>query len=150
LISINSGAGGCSKNSSNNVGKDVMQTPLRISFQGSAPSDALRQMVVEQVDTLERFHGRLTSCHVVVKVPDNHHRTGGHYEVSIHLAMPGNIDVNIDHTPTLDERFGDPLFAVSDTFRRARRQIRDRVRRLRGDVKKLHERIERTLDKLEG
>ena len=60
--------------------------------------------------------------------------------------MPGNIEVNIDHTPTPDERFGDPLFAVSDAFRRARRQLQDRLRRLRGDVKKLHGRVERTLD----
>lgn len=123
-----------------------MQTPLRISFQGSPPSDALRQMVVEHAEALERFHGRLTACHVVVKVPDRHHRSGGHYEVSIHVSMPGNIEVNIDHTPTPDERFGDPLFAVSDAFRRARRQLQDRLRRLRGDVKKLHGRVERTLD----
>lgn len=127
----------------------MMRTPLRISFQGSAPSDALRQMVVEHADALERFHDRLTSCHVVVKVPERHHRSGGHYEVSIHLTMPGNIEVDIDHTPTPDERFGDPLFAISDAFRRARRQIQDRIRRLRGDVKTLHGRIERTLDKPE-
>jgi hypothetical protein len=127
----------------------TMQTPLRISFQGSTPSDALRQMVVEQADGLQRFHDRLTSCHVIVKVPDAHHRSGGHYEVSIHLTLPGNIEVNIDHTPTPDERFADPLFAVSDAFRRARRQIQDHVRRQRGDVKKLHGRVERTLDKPE-
>jgi ribosome-associated translation inhibitor RaiA len=127
----------------------TMQTPLRISFQGSTPSDPLRQMVVEQADGLQRFHDRLTSCHVIVKVPDEHHRSGGHYEVSIHLTLPGNIEVNIDHTPTPDERFADPLFAVSDAFRRARRQIQDRVRRQRGDVKKLHGRIERTLDEPE-
>jgi ribosome-associated translation inhibitor RaiA len=127
----------------------TMQTPLRLSFQGSTPSDALRQMVVEQADGLQRFHDRLTSCHVIVKVPDAHHRSGGHYEVSIHLTLPGNNEVNIDHTPTPDARFADPLFAVSDAFRRARRQIQDRVRRQRGDVKKLHGRIERTLDEPE-
>jgi hypothetical protein len=106
-------------------------------------------MVAEQADGLQRFHDRLTSCHVIVKVPDTHHRSGGHYEVSIHLTLPGNIEVNIDHTPTPDERFADPLFAVTDAFRRARRQIQDRVRRQRGDVKKLHKRIERTLDEPE-
>ena len=29
-----------------------METPLRISFQGSDPSDALRQMIVEHVEAL--------------------------------------------------------------------------------------------------
>lgn len=123
-----------------------MQTSLEVSFQGCAPSDALRQMVVEQADSLERFHGRMTSCHVVIKVPDHHHRSGGHYEVGIHLTMPGNIDVKVGHAPTQDGRFADPRFAVTDAFRRARRVIQDRLRRLRGDVKALHGRIERNLD----
>ena len=128
----------------------MVQTPLGISFQGSTPSDALRQMVVEHAGALERFHGRLTSCQVVVKVPDRHHRSGGHYEVSIRLTLPGNIEVNVDNTPTPDERFGDPLFAISDAFHRARRQIQDHVRRQRGDVKTLHGRIERALDEPEN
>ncbi|MFI4998835.1 MAG: HPF/RaiA family ribosome-associated protein [Reyranellales bacterium] len=127
-----------------------MHSPLRITFQGSEPSAALRQTITEHVATLERFHGRLTSCHVIFKTPDHHHRTGGLFEVSIHLVMPGNITVDIDQTPRLDERFADPLFAVADTFRRARRKIQDRARRQRGDVKTLHERAERSLDKPEG
>jgi ribosome-associated translation inhibitor RaiA len=150
LISIKFAGRRCFKEHSGNAGMTMMQTPLRISFQGSTPSDALRQMVVEQADGLQRFHDRLTSCHVIVKVPDAHHRSGGHYEVSIHLTLPGNIEVNIDHTPTPDERFGDPLFAVADAFRCARRQIQDRVRRQRGGVKKRHGHIERTLDEPEG
>lgn len=112
-----------------------MRTPLRVSFQGTTPSSALRGKVVEYVEALEKFHGRLTACHVVVKAPDNRHRTGGLFEVGIHLVLPGNIEVNIDRTPPLDERFADPLFAVSDAFRRGRRQIQDRLRRQRGDVK---------------
>lgn len=112
-----------------------MRTPLRVSFQGTTPSAALRGKVVEYVDALEKFHGRLTACHVVVKAPDHRHRTGGLFEVNIHLVLPGNIEVNIDRTPSLDERFADPLFAVSDAFRRGRRQIQDRLRRQRGDVK---------------
>lgn len=124
----------------------MVQTPLEISFQGCAPSDALRQMVIEQVDALERLYGRVTSCHVVIKVPDHHHRSGGHYEVGIHLTMPGNIDIRTGHAPTLDGRFADARFAVTDAFRRARRVVQDRLRRQRGDVKALHGRIERSLD----
>jgi len=112
-----------------------MRTPLRVSFQGTAPSVALRNKVIEFVDALEKYHGRLTACHVVVKAPDHRHRTGGLFEASIHLVLPGNLEVNIDRTPSLDERFADPLFAISDAFRRARRQIQDRIRRQRGNVK---------------
>jgi ribosome-associated translation inhibitor RaiA len=123
-----------------------MESSLRISFQGGDTSDALRQAIVEHVDALEQLHGRLTACHVTIKVPDKHHRNGGHYSAHIRMTLPGNIDINVDHSPQADDRFSDPQFAVSDAFRRAKRLIKDHVHKQRGDVKKLHERAERTLD----
>jgi ribosome-associated translation inhibitor RaiA len=124
-----------------------METPLKISFQGSDTSDALSRLIQEHVASLEKVHGRMTACHVVVQVPD---RLSGLFAVHIHVALPGRSDVNIDHTPTADERFHDPQFAVNDAFRRARRQLQDHTSRRRGDVKTLHERIERLLDRPEG
>lgn len=123
-----------------------METPLRISFQGSDASEALRQMITEHVDTLEQLHGRLTACHVVIKVPDKHHRTSGLFSANIHMTLPGGIDINVDHTPQDDDRFSSPQFAVNDAFRRAKRLIKERVHKQRGEVKTLHERIERTID----
>jgi hypothetical protein len=124
-----------------------MQTALRVSFQGSSPSSALRRTIVEHVEALEHVHGRLTACHVIVRVPDRHHRSSGLFGVNIHLVLPGNIDINVDHTPQADDRFASPQFAVTDAFRRARRLIKDQVRRQRGDVKTLHGRIDRALDR---
>jgi ribosome-associated translation inhibitor RaiA len=124
-----------------------MRTPLRITFQNTTPSPALRRMITEQVDHLEQFFGRLTACHVVFKVPDGNHRTGGSpYEVTVHLKMPGGVSVDIDRTPGLDERFADPLFAISDSFRRARRRLQDRARVLRAEVKKHRTRASRLRD----
>jgi ribosome-associated translation inhibitor RaiA len=123
-----------------------METPLRISFQGSDVSEALNQMIVEHVDALEHLYGRLTACHVIIKVPDKHHRTSGLYNANIHLTLPGGIDINIDHTPQADDRFSSPQFAVNDAFRRAKRLVKEHVHKQRGDVKKLHERVDRTLD----
>jgi len=119
-----------------------METPVKISFQGSQPSDALTQLIQEEVDALEKIHGRLTSCHVNVRVPPR----GGRYAVNIHMALPGHVDINVDHVSDDDERFIDPQFAVSDAFRRAERQVKERARMQRGETKRLHERIERTLD----
>jgi ribosome-associated translation inhibitor RaiA len=124
-----------------------METPLRISFQGSDVSEALNQMIVEHVDALEHLYGRLTACHVIIKVPDKHHRTSGLYNANIHLTLPGGIDINIDHTPQADDRFSSPQFAVNDAFRRAKRLVKEQVHKQRGDVKKLHERVDRTLDR---
>ncbi|MBN9512887.1 MAG: HPF/RaiA family ribosome-associated protein [Alphaproteobacteria bacterium] len=124
-----------------------METPVRISFQGSTPSEGLTNLISEHLDTLERLHGRLTSCQVVVQVPDRHHRTSNLYSINIHLVLPGNIDINVDQTPQDDSRFADPVFAVNDAFRRAKRLIKEKSRKQRGEVKNLHERVERTLDR---
>ncbi len=124
-----------------------METPLRISFQGSDVSEALSQMIIGHVDALEHLYGRLTACHVIIRVPDKHHRTSGLYNANIHLTLPGGIDINIDHTPQADDRFSSPQFAVNDAFRRAKRLVKEHVHRQRGDVKKLHERVDRALDR---
>ena len=124
-----------------------MKTQLKISFQGSDPSEALRRMIEEQVEALEHVHGRLTACHVVIRVPDKHHRTSGLYSANIHLTLPGGIDINVDHTPQADDRFANPQFAVTDAFRRAKRLMKERVHKQRGAVKTLRERVERTLDR---
>jgi ribosome-associated translation inhibitor RaiA len=124
-----------------------MHTPLRITFQNTPSSDAIRQLIEEQADHLEQFFGRMTACHVVFKVPDGNHRTGVPYEVAVHIKMPGGTTVDIDRTPGLDERFADPQFAVTDAFRRARRRLQDRVKVMRHEVKTLHKRVaNRTLN----
>ena len=125
-----------------------METPLKISFQGSNPSEALSGLIGEHVDALEKLYGRMTACHVMVQVPDRH--SGGLFAVHIHITLPGGADVNIDHTPAADERFHDAQFAVNDAFRRAKRQITSHASKRRGDVKTLHERVERTLDRPDG
>jgi ribosome-associated translation inhibitor RaiA len=123
-----------------------MHTPLRITFQNTPSSAAIRRLIEEQVEHLEHFFGRMTACHIVFKIPDGNHRSSGLYEVTVHIKMPGGTTVDIDRTPGLDERFADPQFAVTDAFRRARRRLQDRAKVMRHEVKALHKRINRTLD----
>ncbi len=104
--------------------------------QGGTPSEALNTLIsTDHVETLEKLHGRLTSCQVIVQVPSDitHEQP---LQRQHPLALPGNIDVNIDHTSHDDERFSDPTFAVNDAFAGAKRQIKERARKQRGDVKK--------------
>ena len=122
-----------------------METPLKISFQGGDASEALSILINENVEALEKLYGRLTACQVTVQGPDHHHRTP-QFSVKIHLSLPGGIDVNIDHAPQGDNHFADAPAAVHDAFRRAKRLLKDRASKQRGDVKTLHERIERTVD----
>jgi cold shock CspA family protein len=112
-----------------------METPPQIDFQGTEPLPAIREAVTRHLSQLETRFGRITTCRVVVKAPGQHHRTGGQYEINIHLAIPHSKDVNVALTPRQDERYADIHFALNDAFKRARRQLQDRARKLQGQVK---------------
>jgi ribosome-associated translation inhibitor RaiA len=112
-----------------------METPIHIEFQGMEPVEHLRSAIAKHVTDLESRFGRLTACRVVLKSPGGHHRTSGHYEINIHLALPNGQEVTVDRTPTADERQADVTFAVNDAFKRARRRLQDHVQRMQGHVK---------------
>ncbi len=68
----------------------------------------------------------------MVKAPSGHHRTGGLFEVNVHLALPNGRQVDVDRTPPADERHADLTFAINDAFKHARRQLQEQVDRLQG------------------
>lgn len=111
-----------------------MQTPIEIDFHGMAGAPNVRDAIEQHAAKLEQRFGRITACRVVVKGPGGHHRTGL-YEVNIRLALPDGREVNVGRTVQTDERYSDLTFAINDAFKRARRQLQDRVRRLQGQVK---------------
>jgi len=112
-----------------------METLLKVDFHGAESSEALQNKIAEHVDALEHLYGRLTACHLSVEAPGHHHRKGGLFHVSIRLTLPNGREVNVGTTPRADERHADVLFAINDAFRRARRQLQDRAREMRGQVK---------------
>jgi cold shock CspA family protein len=112
-----------------------METPVEIDFQGMHAKPEIRRAIAEHVTKLEDRYGRVTAGRVVLKAPGEHHRTGGLFEINVHLALPEGREVNIGRTPQNDERYSDLTFAINDVFKRARRQLQDQVRRLQGQVK---------------
>ena len=112
-----------------------MQTPFEIDFQGVAGTPSVEDSIARHVAELEQRYGRATTCRVLVKGPGGHHHTAGLYEVHIRLALPDGREVNVERTPPADERYADLTFAIDNAFKRARRQLQDRVRRLQGQVK---------------
>jgi cold shock CspA family protein len=127
-----------------------METPIQIEFQGMEPVEHLRSAIAKHVSDLESRFGRVTACRVVLKAPGGHHRTGGHYEINIRLALPDGREVDIDRTATADERQADVSFAINDAFKRARRRLQDQVRRMQGQVKTHEERPVGTVTKLDS
>lgn len=116
-----------------------METPVEIDFERCEDSEVYRARIEDRIAMLESRFGRITACRVTMRGPGGHHKTGGPYELAIHLELPGGRQVDIDRSPGRDERYGDALFAINDAFKRARRVLQDNVRHhLQGKVK-LHE-----------
>jgi ribosome-associated translation inhibitor RaiA len=116
-------------------GENLMQTPVRVDFQNFDATPNMHAVIAEHLAELEDRYGRITAGRVVVKGPGDHHRTGGIYDINIRLALPDGREVNVGRTAAADERHSDLSFAVNDAFKRARRQLQDQVRRMRGEVK---------------
>jgi hypothetical protein len=112
-----------------------MQTPAQIEFEGIQASAELRSTIDQLVTRLETRFDRVTVGRIVVRGPGEHHQTGGQYQVSIRLTLPDGRAVNVARTPKEDGRYADLNFAISDAFKRARRQLQDEARLMRGDVK---------------
>jgi len=111
-----------------------METALQIDLQGMDAKEQIRAAITKHVAQLEERSGRITAGRVTVKAPGGHHRTGGLYEIAIHLSLPEGREVNIGHTPQNDERYADIDFALNDAFKRARRQLQDEVRKMQGSA----------------
>lgn len=111
-----------------------MQIPLQITFRDMEPSPAVEARIREKMESLARFHDRITRCHVTVEMPHQHHHKGKLYHVRIHVTVPsGELAVSRDaHDKHAHE---DVYVAIRDAFRAVRRQLEDLSRRRRGEIK---------------
>ena len=115
-----------------------MQVPLEIVFEGIDPSEFVEAKIRGEVDRLERFSDRITSCRVVVDAPHRHHKKGNLYLVRIHMTLPGGREVTINRNAHDKHAHEDAHVAIRDAFRAARRRLQDETRRAQGKVK-VHE-----------
>lgn len=116
-----------------------MQTPLQLEVEGFQPSTHLRDVIDEQVAKLERHFGRITAARIALRAPNVDHKPGAPYLVSIWLSLPNHGEVCVRPRETTDPRLCEVIFAVTDAFRRADRQLSDYASKLRkhqrpGDV----------------
>lgn len=99
-----------------------MQTPVQITFRHMTPSDAVRARVFDLVDRLEHFHGRMTSCQVVVEAPAKHQRHGAPFEVRVNLALPGK-DLHVRSDELSQQTHADVYVALRDAFDSLKRKL---------------------------
>jgi ribosomal subunit interface protein len=112
-----------------------MQRGLQLSWRNVTPSEAIEAHVREEVERLERFHGRITGCAVALEAPSQHHRHGAQkYRVRIELFVPGGKLV-VARDRARNHAHADLYLAVRQAFREAKRQLQDHVRKIDARVK---------------
>ena len=111
-----------------------MQTPVDIAFRHCEPSEEIRSEIAAQVQRLEKFSPRITSCRVVVTGPQTGHRRGG-FEVELRIAMPEHKEVVVDKSHADAPEREHALVAIREAFDAALRQIENVMREFRGQVK---------------
>ena len=111
-----------------------MQTPVDIAFRHCEPSEEIRSEIAAQVQRLEKFSPRITSCRVVVTGPQTGHRRGG-FEVELRIAMPEHNKVVVDKSRADAPEREHALVAIREAFDAALRQIENVMREFRGQVK---------------
>jgi ribosome-associated translation inhibitor RaiA len=83
---------------------------------------------------LEKFIQDIVSCRVTIEAAHKRHRQGNLFSVRIDVRFPGGEAV-ASHGGSDDHAHEDVFVAVRDAFDAVRRQLEDRVRIRRGDVK---------------
>jgi ribosome-associated translation inhibitor RaiA len=110
--------------------------PTDITFHGLDHSDAVEAAIQRWVGRLEHFYDRVAKCAVIVQRPNNRHRHGTEFQITIRLEVPGP-DIAVSHRGD-----SDVYVAIADAFRVARRQLLQRID-LRKNAVKTHV-VERT------
>jgi cold shock CspA family protein/ribosome-associated translation inhibitor RaiA len=108
--------------------------PIEILFHNVDRSAAVENDIRERVGKLERLADDMVSCRVTVEAPHKHHRQGKLYHVAVDIRIPGG-EIVASRAPGADHSHEDVHVAVRDAFNAARRQLQDRIRARRGDVK---------------
>lgn len=111
-----------------------MQVPLQISFRDIGPSPAVEADIRKHADHLERFHGRITACRVVIDARHRTHHKGVMHNCSIGISVPGK-EINVNRVGPRDKAHEDVYVAIRDAFNAAMRRLEDHARRARAEVK---------------
>ena len=103
-----------------------MERPLQVTLRNIPHSDVMAADIRSRADRLERFHPRITGCHVLVEMPHRHRHQGNLFSVRLDIKVSGSelaLNRNLRQ---------DVYVALRDVFAAARRKLEDHGRRTRG------------------
>ena len=129
-----------------------MMHPIQITFRNMQSSQTVEGWVQKEAEKLEEFYNRITSCRVVVELPNKRRRFGSLYNVRIDITVPGG-ELVVNRQPNLRSKIiageekkvpkqleiqaphKELRQAINDAFNEMSRRLQDFARRQRGDVK---------------
>jgi len=108
-----------------------VEQPLQVTFRNLGESDAIKSLILEESEALEKYFPRIVGCQVVVELPHQHQRKGNHYKIHIELKVPGKTILATKNSVyhLSDE---DCYLAIRESFHEIRRQLQDYARTRRG------------------
>lgn len=107
-----------------------MQVPLQITARNFELTEAIEGAIREKAEKLDSFFERIMSCRVLVEAPvKSHHQKGVVYNVRVNVTFPGG-EIVVNREP-----HEDLYVSINNAFETAHRQLKERVRKRRGDVK---------------
>jgi ribosome-associated translation inhibitor RaiA len=119
----------------NFAGRTEMKIAPEITFEGSEPSPAAREMILKEIERLETHNQRITGCRVTVIAPSHKHRHGTGFQVHIWLTIPPHENIVVNHSATDDARHEHAQVAIKDAFAAARCGVRLMTWRLNARLK---------------
>lgn len=111
-----------------------MDVPPAIAFRDVAPTDRLKERILDRIDGLEDVYDHLVSCRVMVEDTTPGRSTGSVFRVRLDLGVPHH-EIVVDHKAN---HGGQPRSAeqvLDEAFDRAQRRLKEVKARQRGDVK---------------
>ncbi len=107
------------------AGRTEMQITPEITFEGSEPSPAAREVILREIERLETHNQRITGCRITVIAPSHKHRHGVGFQVNIWLTIPPHENIVVNHSATDDPPHEYAEVAIKTAFASARRQLDD-------------------------
>ncbi len=111
-----------------------MPFPIQITFRNMPPDPDIEALVRDRAEKLERFHGRIIRCRVVLDIPHRPRHRARMCEVRALVQVPGG-EIAVTREAGPEAARGGADLAVHDAFDEVRRRLQDHVRRRRGHVK---------------
>jgi ribosomal subunit interface protein len=107
--------------------------PVQLTIRNMPISATIETHIRKKVNKLHQFYNRISSCRIVVEVPQKHKHQGKLYNVRIDLTVPGT-EIVVTHKCNEDI-----YIAIRDAFNAISRKLEDHSCKRHGRVKTHHD-----------